>query len=117
MTLHSPSDTDLTSPDNVIQARFELDRAMASSGYAQLSSWAVKWGRMALEAIENPEIDPGEKITLEDELTQAEDHIVRLKSAIEDAVIELDQAMTIHKIAPKVVDDFNEIIGRMENAL
>lgn len=115
MTLHSPSDTDLTSPDNVIQARFELDRCL--EGKAWLAEWALKWGRLALEAIENPEIDPGEKVTLEDELTQAEDHIARLKSAIEDAVTEFDQAMTTHQIAPKVVDDFNEIIGRMENAL
>ena len=41
MTEVGTSLTDLTREDNVVQARFELDRAMQSSGYAQLSSWAA----------------------------------------------------------------------------
>lgn len=41
--------TDCSVADNVTQARYEFERAMTTSGYAALSSWAVKWGRSLLD--------------------------------------------------------------------
>ena len=41
--------TDCSVADNVTQAKYELDRAMAASGYTQCAQWAMKWGRALLE--------------------------------------------------------------------
>ena len=41
--------TDCSVADNVTQAKYELDRAMAASGYTQCTQWAMKWGRALLE--------------------------------------------------------------------
>lgn len=46
--------TDCSVADNVTQARYEFERAMTTSGYAALSTWAVKWARSLLDvAAEN----------------------------------------------------------------
>lgn len=79
--------TDLTNPDNVTQARFELDRAMAASGYAQCSAWAVRWGRAALDALQNPETDI--EIDLRSDLKDAHETLNDTERELVDAQDEL----------------------------
>ena len=119
MTELGTTDTDPTRPDNVIQARFELDRAMQSSGYAQLSSWAVKWGRMALDAIENPvrEFDEEDFAEVEADAARAEEAIAKLSTAVETAIVKIDQAMEDHHPSSEFKGKLNTAVAILENAL
>jgi len=74
------TERDLTNPDNLKQARFELDRALDET---RLAMWAAKWGRAAVEAIENPHAEE-----------EATDEIKRLKTGVKDAVREVKAAIT-----------------------
>jgi hypothetical protein len=119
MTELGTRETDLTRPDNVIQARFELDRAMASSGYAALSSWAVRWGRMALSAIENPvrEFDEEDFSEVEADAAKAEETVAKLSTAIETAIIKIDTAMEDHHPSSEFEGKLNTAVAILENAL
>ena len=99
MTLYSPTDTDLTHPGILTQARFELDRAMAASGYAQLSTWAAKWGRSMLDAIEDPVVDEDELESARDDLQNAENELGACQIELEEARNELGDLETAVKAA------------------
>lgn len=44
------SSVDLTTPDNIVQARHELHQAIDFGGEAECAAWCRKWGEAALAA-------------------------------------------------------------------
>lgn len=96
--------TDCSVADNITQAKYELDRAMAASGYTQCAQWAMKWGRALLEvAAEHAgdgrdlesEIDDisSDLDATTDELRDAEDRIKELTDAIKSAISKLESEL------------------------
>lgn len=83
--------TDCSVADNVAQAKYELDRAMAASGYTQCAQWAMKWGRALLDvAAEHAGEDyDGE---LGREINDLEAEMSELRGAIRRAIDELESA-------------------------
>lgn len=83
--------TDCSVADNVTQAKYELDRAMAASGYTPCAQWAMKWGRALLEvATEHAGEDyDGE---LGREINDLEAEMSELRGAIRRAIDELESA-------------------------
>lgn len=73
----SPSRTNLTVTDNVIQARHELHRAIDFGGDAECSAWARKWGETSLEAAE---------VACEIEDDDRGDTFARLQPKLESAI-------------------------------
>lgn len=113
--LYSPSETDLTVEDNVIQARFELDRA--DHDPARLAVWMERWARSAIDALQNPAFDGQTKADLEKEITDLEARVEGLESAIPQFIATADAVMEKHKPNDAYVNDLNEAIGKLEGVL
>lgn len=96
MTEVGTTEIDLKDAENRVQARWELDRAMQSSGYAPLSTWAVRWGRSALDALNDPSSDVAD--SLRDDLNEAENEAASAESRLVDAqdeIKDLEKAMRV----------------------
>lgn len=76
--------TDCSAADNVTQAKYELDRAMAASGYTQCAQWAMKWGRALLEVAAEHAGEDDTSLALEDALEEVDDISDELSSAQAD---------------------------------
>lgn len=108
--------TDCTVEANRVQARYELDRAMLASGYAQTSSWAVKWGRPLLDAVaELPDEDTVayELQEAQNEATLAGEYSSSLKNSIERTIADLDKIEASDQIRAAI----DAIIGNLEKSL
>lgn len=94
--------TDCSVADNVTQAKYEFERAMTTSGYAALSSWAVKWARSLLDVAAeyaHGECEDGGMDDLSRDLSDAHDEIeeagaecARLRAAMLEAIDKLSEA-------------------------
>ncbi len=108
MTEVGTTETDLTNEDNRKQARWELDRAMLSSDYAQCSAWAVRWGRSALDALDDPATDVTED--LQDELKAAENELSSTEIILSDTQDDLRDLETAIRRAVKEMRRVAELI-------
>lgn len=104
--------TDCSVADNRVQARHELDRAVAASGYTQMSAWAMKWGRALLDAGNASDDDSDAIDSLSAELNDAEQHADSLQTAIDNAITALDKI----EASEEIRDAIDKIIGNLENA-
>lgn len=105
--------TDCSVADNRVQARHELDRAVAASGYTQMSAWAMKWGRALLDAGNASDDDSDTIDSLSSELHDAECRVSDLEIALNDAVTALDKI----EASEEIRDSIDKIIANLENAL
>lgn len=93
------TDRDLTDPENLKQARFELDRCDTE---AMFSTWAQRWGRAALTALENLP-DPEE--------------IIDLMHDVEFAEADAKAATDNYEMAHEKLIDANKAIRAARNAI
>lgn len=89
--------TDCSVADNVTQAKYELDRAMAASGYTQCAQWAMKWGRALLEvAAEHADEDDCRDYQISDlraALREHQDENKALIEAMKSAITKLESCL------------------------
>ena len=108
--------TDCSDADNRVQARYELDAAIADSGYTKMAAWAMKWARQLLDYADAApsEDDVCEEIKrAETDATNAEDKFDALTGVIEKAIKDLDAIDTKDAIR-NIIDD---VVVDLENSL
>lgn len=100
--------TDLTIPDNVTQARYELNRAADRGDDPALAAWAKKWGEPALLAAEE---GPDREDVLELETAPAS------TEAADDALAKLEERLdTMNKIVGRSPLDLSALAAAVEDA-
>lgn len=100
--------TDLTIPDNVTQARYELNRAVDRGDDPALAAWAKKWGESALLAAEE---GPDREDVLELETAPAS------TEAADDALAKLEERLfTMNKIVGRSPLDLSALAAAVEDA-
>ena len=108
--------TDCRVADNRVHARYELDAAVADSGYTKMAAWAMKWGRTLIDYADAApsEDDVCEEIKrAEIDATNAEDKCDALTGVIEKAIKDLDTIDTKDAIR-NIID---AIVADLENSL
>ena len=53
------SNRDLASDDNLVQARYELHKAIDRGGDAEQAAWSREWGETALERVDTANLEGG----------------------------------------------------------
>lgn len=109
----SPSYVDLERPDNVVQARWELDRCSTGE---HLAAWAEKWGRSALELLDTTDLR-AEVEAAQTEATEFEDEVDRLRLTVQEAVDRLDRLQEHDSVSPAAAALVANIIGDLDQAL
>lgn len=101
--------TDLTVPDNVTQARYELSRAVDRGDDSALAAWAKKWGESALLAAEE---GPDREDALEFEAAPAAS-----TEAADTALAKLEERLdTMNKIVGRSPLDLSALAAAVEDA-
>lgn len=107
---------DLSDAHNVHECAEEFRRARDFGGPTEILIWAQNWGNALVDNLQNPAVHTDDLEAAEKEATEFEDEAERLKTAISDAVEQMNAAAEIPNSKSRA-DQYFTISGDLEKAL